>query len=119
MTGSLDPPERLSPAPNHRRHAPSIRVQGLPSPTDVGVDYYSVWLSYTGGQRSRRPEGRGAGPRAGCGTGPRLRPGRRTGPPAQVSSAGRLSNQGREGTETNTHTCSAGPRRALEAGGAG
>lgn len=60
MTGSLDPPEGLSPAPNHRRHAPSIRVQGLPSPTDVGVDY-SVWLSYTGGQRSRRPEGRGAG----------------------------------------------------------
>lgn len=61
MTGSLDPPEGLSPAPNHRRHAPSIRVQGLPSPTDVGVDY-SVWLSYTGAQRSRRPEGRGAGP---------------------------------------------------------
>lgn len=70
MTGSLDPPEGLSPAPNHRRHAPSIRVQGLPSPTDVGVDYYSVWLSYTGGQRSRRPEGRGAGPRAGCGPDP-------------------------------------------------
>lgn len=68
MTGSLDPPEGLSPAPNHRRHAPSIRVQACRVPPTW------AWTTTASGCPTLEDRGRGAPRDAGRGRAPAAGP---------------------------------------------